>query len=685
MDVYMILYICFLQGLLVSALEKTCTDSKCLGERDGDFYTKAGRGDDLETGHDGRKKRETENAYRVQFYVRISESVTKLFQKERILKNIEEYLHKDVNVNSQDVFNLTMDHDQITSEIDAHHVSFVLQPKTESIDVIIQTLENLVEMGTIIKMFGFPVHMHPEYFEKKEILWDGIKTVLRFETMMDYGLLEDKGILDGENHIATFLHEQFQISLRDIYDMALMRTKEDNTAVEFSIPPIMPLPRPTLLEHMELFFGGPCKDTCKQSGGTNTMDDCKSCGYVSVFGTNVYTKKQSFQSRTETWTGHERRFTIMAETEGKACPDHQEICTKGQSGLKCVGIGRCDPNFYKTVNVSIEVHGSIRLLDVYGLDVAIAAIEDSMADLHGFCRSAIHAKLFDHGRTKTGLLVWVQPSLGRKVSMEKFLDMIQNNDDIAVDNLIVSKVENSLSVTYSEPHKPIPRYIDNDCFGCASIEVWCILPDISLCLSKFECLDQQALAMKFAPDTEIVRVSILMSSETEFVDVTDEFKDVMKQQIADQLYCSAELLRNVNMVTAEDELLELGFEIILRDNNAELKELVIHLQRITDRGEMYIKTTEASLTAVSNSLLYQQFISGYPKPKKDELVSSHLGNAVTGGSFFALLILVITLFIKAGRKLHTRRVYQTQGASVQKQKHAEKASYKRQQTFLERK
>ncbi|XP_053383666.1 uncharacterized protein LOC128549914 [Mercenaria mercenaria] len=225
-------------------------------------------------------------------------------------------------------------------------VSFVLQPKTENIDLILQRINIYVDVKTPIEVFGLPMHMEPNSFKTSMTVWDGIKTVVRFELMMKYGSLEERGTLEGENQIAEFLHEQFQISLRDIYDITFMETEQGNTAVEFSLPPIMTKQKQTLLTNMEFFFGGSCEDTCKLQGNTDTVDECKSCGYVSVFGTNVYTDHQSFQSRTETWTGNERRFAMM-EIESDVCPDHQEICTSGQSGSKCVGIGRCEPNFYK--------------------------------------------------------------------------------------------------------------------------------------------------------------------------------------------------------------------------------------------------------------------------------------------------------------------------------------------------
>ncbi|XP_053385211.1 uncharacterized protein LOC123537590 [Mercenaria mercenaria] len=321
------------------------------------------------------------------------------------------------------------------------------------------------------------------------------------------------------------------------------------------------------------------------------------------------------------------------------------------------------------------------------MDVAIAAIEDSSADFYGFCRSAIQAKFFDHGRSKTGMSLWVKPSPGRKEAVEKLFDTLEKNDKVQFENFVVNILENSFTSTYLEPQKPIPKYVDNHCFGCADKEVWCILSNKSLCLSKFDCLEKQALPTKFAIDTEIVRVSILMLSDKDFVTVTEDFKNVMRQQIADQLFCSKELLTKVNMVESEDGKFELGFDITLRDDNTELKKLVILLQRIVDLEQLEIITTEAYFIAVSESLMFQQFISGYPKPRKDEGVSSYFWNAVVGGSFFALLILVFTLLVKAGRKLHNRPVYQTPDVNAENHKTVEKASKRRPeiQSFLKRK
>ncbi|XP_053382179.1 uncharacterized protein LOC123541127 [Mercenaria mercenaria] len=618
--------------------------------------------------------------------MRVSKSVVKLLQKEQILEKMVEFLHDDVALNPKDMFNLTMEFDEVAKDEPGYLISFVLQPKTENTNDIVTKIKSLVDIDYEMMLFGLPFNMHLGTFKNGTTLWNWIKTVISFELMMEYGSLEQKGILEGKNMIATFLHDRFQISLRDIYDMTLMDTKEGNTAIEFSVPPVMTIDKQVLLANMELFVVGPCKDTCKLPVGTNTKDECKSCGFVILFGTNVYPNQQSFQSRQETWTGNENRFE-MAKIERQLCPDHQEFCSNGQSESKCVGIGRCVSNFYKTISGSIEVHGSIRLLDLYGIDFAINAVEESMATLHGFCRSAVRASLFGHGRAKFGIALSIYPSPGRDEAFGKFLHMIESNDEIEVSGLTVSKVEGSLSVKYLDPHKPIPRFVDNDCFGCSSSETWCILPNISLCLPKIQCLGEHALVQKFAPDTEIVRVSILMSSEAEFVDITDEFKDVMRQQIADQLYCSQDMLKKVNMVTSEDGKFELGFDIVLRENNAELREIVIFLQNIVDSEEFYIETTEVSLKAESDSLIYQQFISGYPKEKADEPVSPHLWNAVTGGSFVALLILIIILLVQARRMSGNTHVLQTPGSSAELEKKDQKAPNRRPEirTFLRRK
>ncbi|XP_060567445.1 uncharacterized protein LOC132726187 [Ruditapes philippinarum] len=170
-------------------------------------------------------------------------------------------------------------------------------------------------------------------------------------------------------------------------------------------------------------------------------------------------------------------------------------------------------------------------------------------------------------------------------------------------------------------------------------------------MSKSMCIDIYYNHLKFSDDTEIVHINLLMSSEEDFVDISEGVKNKLKVQLAEQINCTVELLTKVDLVQSEEEgYIELGFVIMSLNDNRELKKAVINVHRATDKGQLRVITPSSVCDAVPETVLFRQYISGYPKPTQERLNSPDLGNIITGISFIVLIIFTVLIAMTSRTK-----------------------------------
>ncbi|XP_060572110.1 uncharacterized protein LOC132730248 [Ruditapes philippinarum] len=194
-------------------------------------------------------------------------------------------------------------------------------------------------------------------------------------------------------------------------------------------------------------------------------------------------------------------------------------------------------------------------------------------------------------------------------------------------NTVASFIElsckSAINIYFSEKDKPIPKYLANsECFGCLENEVWCILMNASLCMEKVKCIENLIKLPKFANDTDLVRISILVESDTTDFVIDEILKVAIKQQLAEQIMCPSNILTRVDIVHLEQLHYEIGLQINNQNNLTELEEFTMKLYKLTDIGILKFVTQSAILTSVQESFLYQQRIYGYTKEAEKQTASS---------------------------------------------------------------
>jgi hypothetical protein len=92
------------------------------------------------------------------------------------------------------------------------------------------------------------------------------------------------------------------------------------------------------------------------------------------------------------------------------------------------------------------------------------------------------------------------------------------------------------------------------------------------------------------------------------------------------------------------------------NDNRELKKAVINVHKASDKGLLSVITPSAVYYAVPETVLFRQYISGYPKPIQERPNSPDLGNIITGISFIVLIIFTV-LIASVARKTQPFRPY----------------------------
>ncbi|XP_060568223.1 uncharacterized protein LOC132726850, partial [Ruditapes philippinarum] len=314
---------------------------------------------------------------------------------------------------------------------------------------------------------------------------------------------------------------------------------------------------------------------------------------------------------------------------------------------------------------SIVIEGGIGIFDIVGFDQSLIVIKQVLHDVYGLCQDGMIIRATAHGRSTTALDIEMAPYPLRAKNLQELIRVVNEVGFIKEFGFTVGILKDSLVMRYLDTGRPLPRLIESSCFGCKNDMVWCLLPDISLCLLKAQCIGQTVTYPRFANDTDLVRVSFLFESDVNDVVINHEFIKDIRGQFVRQLNCSLEHLDNIKMVYSDFHVYEIRLDVFkqtgmepeqefdTREAITDLENLVYRLHVLADTGKLSIITENVNMTSMIQSVVYRQLISGYMK--SDRKTKQIVGDRFVLSSLLPLgVVLFILVWLVAVAKVHQR-------------------------------